>query len=177
MLPSSFVLENVRNNLILHSFAVFLPLLAVLNATALVIPRSASHQENRHVHDVEVWKEMAKATRSAIGEGDKEVAKIVEVTCKTPKATGEQKRIMDFAINRLIGHSNKGSGLAPNIGLSVGLSHDVFLVIGRSEDVIAQKTSSKNKSKLPPWQVHRMSDKEEPLQSVHEGQPNWISPP
>lgn len=116
-----------------------LPVLPIFAATTVLVPNAAVAQQNGHVNDVEVRQDVLKATSQAIGRRAHPVSRVVEMTCPAPKARAHQLAV---ALGPIHGHVGALDGLRllpPDPAVAIGMTEEVLLVVGHSEDGTAQQ--------------------------------------
>jgi hypothetical protein len=72
-------LVDIGDQFVGHDFTVFLPVLAVLSMTTEMITFDTLKEQNGHVDDVEVGKEVSGSTGHTHGQGNEKITDIVEV--------------------------------------------------------------------------------------------------
>lgn len=131
-------LEEPRDEAVGHSVGVALPVLSIFAAAAVLVTNAAMNQQDGHVNDVEVRKEVSKAAGSAVGQRPHQIAGVVEVARHSPKARREQLAVVDPAITGAVAALDVGWLAPPDGAGAIGAPEQVFLVIGGAENVISQ---------------------------------------
>lgn len=116
-----------------------LPVLPIFAATTVLVPNAAVGEQNGHVNDVEVRQDVLKATSQAIGQRAHQVSCVVEMTCPAPKPGGHQLAVVLGPIHGHVGALDVLRLLPPDPAVAIGTTEEVLLVVGHSEDEIAQQ--------------------------------------
>lgn len=82
---------------------------------------------------------MIKPTSQAIGQGAHQVSCVVKMACPPPESRGHQFAVVLGPIPRHVGALNILWFLPPYLAVAICTTEEVLLVVGHSEDVIADQ--------------------------------------
>jgi hypothetical protein len=143
-------LVDIWNELVRNDFTVLFPELSILAMTSLVVTLNANEEESRHVEDVKVGEDVARAAGHAHGQRDQKVTNVVKVTGETPESRSEKERLVDFSIRGNVLGPNDLSRLSPDFALAVRRSDNVLLIVDSPEDIVSTHSSRENNGKVGP---------------------------
>lgn len=164
-------LKHPRQEAVGHCSRVALPVLPVLAAAAVLVPKAAVGEQDAHVDDVEVRQDVLKATGQAVGQRAHQVSGVVEVACPAPESRGEQLAVVPGAIHGRVGALDVLRPPPPDPAVAVGAAEQILLVVGGPEDVITQQAQHQHPQGMSCAQLDGVVNQIQTLGSTKNNQP------
>lgn len=124
------------------------------------------HQQDGHVHYVEVRQQVLPATGQAVGQRPHQVARVVHVSGHSPETGGEQLALVDAAVRRAIGALDITRLAAPDPTVALCAAEQVLLMVGGAEDVVTPQAEDEDPCNLRGGELDGVVDQVQALQET-----------
>mmetsp|Transcript_25099 Transcript_25099/g.53816 ORF Transcript_25099/g.53816 Transcript_25099/m.53816 type:complete len:471 (+) Transcript_25099:39-1451(+) len=176
MRASLAFLQDVWDELVRDVLLVRVPVLAVLGGAPRVVSvRPVEEQDGQEDH-VEVGHGVVEEGGHRPEEGAQNFRNVVEMSGDAPPAGDQQEGLLRLAVARLVLGLDELRGLAPDLGLALGGSEDLSLLIRSPVDVDHEHTKAGNGGRNWSRQVRWMLNEVEGRAGVDAWHPDEAAP-
>lgn len=110
----------------------------------MFVTHAAVDQQDGHVDNVEIWKNVGETTGGAVGQGAHQVAGVVEVARHSPETRGQELTAVVAAVSGHIGALNVGGLAAPDGAGPLCTAEQILLMVGGAEYVVTNEAEQQD---------------------------------
>lgn len=110
----------------------------------MLIAHAAVDQQDGHVNDVEIRKNVSEATGGAVRQRAHQVPGVVEVPRHAPETGGHEFAVVKAAVGGVVRTLDVGWFSAPNGAGAFCASEQILLMVGGAEDVVTDQAEQQD---------------------------------